>query len=563
MGMSIEELEQNGSKAEIFLQPLEKIHLYSDLIVEFEPNGDIKYVYIFSAIALFILILAIVNFMNLSTARSADRAKEVGIRKVMGSYRIYLIRQFLIESILYVLISIIISLALAQLILPSFNQLSGKNLIIPYSDPIFWILIAAGSILIGILSGIYPAIFLSSFKPVSILQGKITRGSKGSFIRSILVIFQFTISIILIIGTIGVYNQLHFIQNKKLGFNKDQVIIIRDAYAMGDQVQSFRNELVKLEDIESGTVSGFLPISNSNRSNTTLWKKGDRSPESSVNMQKWRVDQYYIPTFDMKIVKGRMFSPDIPSDSSAIIINEEAAKLFGFEDPIGQEIETFAFNNNNTIDEKNTVTYKIIGIVENFHFESLREGVGALSMILSQNNGMVSFKYHADQTTRVIEEIRSKWNEIAPGQPFTYSFLDDEFGQMYEAEQRTGEIFTAFAILAILIASLGLFALAAFMTEQRTKEIGIRKVMGATMSNIVYLLSKDFSKLVIIAFAISIPIAWYGINLWLEGFAYKNVPGVAVYILSGFVALAIAGLTVSYQSIKAASNNPAQSLRDE
>jgi len=563
MGMTVEELFEKGTKAELFLQPLEKIHLYSDLVVEFEPNGDIKYVYIFSAIALFILILAIVNFMNLSTARSADRAKEVGIRKVMGSYRIYLIRQFLVESILFTFISILLAIFFAQTILPYFNDLSGKNLQIPYNVPTFWLAILSGTFLIGILAGIYPALFLSSFKPIIILQGKLASGAKGSFIRSVLVVFQFTISIILIIGTIGVYNQLNYIQNKKLGFEKDQVIILRDSFVLGDQIESFKNEIVSLEHIEMGTISGFLPVSNSNRNNTSLWKKGDRSPESTVNMQKWSVDYDYIPTLNMNMVLGRAFSKEFPSDSNAIILNEQAARLFGYEDPIGQEIQTFAFSSNNSIDESKIQTFRIIGVVENFHFESLKENIGALCMVLSESNGLISFKYDASYTSNVINELQAKWKTMVPGQPFQYTFLDDEFGNMYESEQKTGKIFSTFALLAILIASLGLFALAAFMTEQRTKEIGVRKVMGATMGNIIFLLSKDFSKLVIIAFIISIPIAWYGIRIWLQGFAYKDIPGIPIYLGAGITALIIAWLTVSYQSIKAASTNPAKSLRDE
>ena len=563
MGKTFEELVNEGARAEMYLQPLLDIHLKSDLVVEFEPNGDIKYVYIFSAIAMFILILAIVNFMNLATARSADRAKEVGIRKVLGSLRRHLIRQFLTESIMITFLSILIALALASILLPYFNELALKSISFPWGEPLFWIPVLLLAILIGILAGIYPAFFLSAFKPTTILHGKISKGSGSSIVRSILVVFQFAVSIMLLIGTAAVYNQLNYIQHKKLGFNKDQVIIIDDAYVLDNQINSFRNELVKDPMIQSGTISGFLPVSNSSRSNNTFWTKAEMTMENSVNMQMWIVDEDYLNTMGMEIVKGRFFSQDFPSDSTGMVLNERAAKLFGFEDPIGQEIQTFSFQPDNSLNEQELETYHVIGTVRDFHFESLRENIGALCMLLGPSTSKVSFKFNAEQTTQVINTIEQKWKEMVVGQPFQYSFLDQDFGNMYAAEKKIGQIFTSFALLAVIIASLGLFALAAFMAEQRTKEIGVRKVMGASMGNIIFLLSKDFSKLVLIAFIISIPVAWYGIRIWLQGFAYKDIPGVFVYLGAGLIALVIAWLTVSYQSFRAASTNPARSLRDE
>jgi len=563
MGKTYEELENEGAKAELFLQPLLDIHLNSDLIVEFEPNGDIKYVYIFSAIALFILILAMVNFMNLSTARSADRSKEVGIRKVLGSLRIYLIRQFLTESILITTISIIVAVLLAILFLPYFNNLAQKSISFPFSNPVFWISLILYAVLIGFLAGIYPAFFLSSFKPVSILKGKRSRGAKSSLVRSILVIFQFAISIMLLIGTAAVYNQLNFIQNKKLGFNKEQVIIIDDAYVLDNQINSFKEEILSDPRMRSGTISGYLPVSNSSRSNTTFWTKGERTMENSVNMQKWIVDHDYLETMGMEMIEGRFFSSEFPSDSNAVVLNERAAGLFGFEEPVGQEIQTFRFQPDNSIDEQELETYHVIGVVRNFHFESLRENIGSLCMNLGQSTSKISFKFNASSTAAVIDLIEKKWKDLAVGQPLQYSFLDQDFGKMYAAEKRIGLVFTSFAILAVIIAGMGLFALAAFMAEQRTKEIGVRKVMGASMGSIVFLLSRDFSKLVILAFFVSIPLAWYGIRVWLQGFAYKDVPGLYVYLAAGLAALFIALITVSYQSIRAASTNPANSLRDE
>jgi putative ABC transport system permease protein len=563
LGKSIEELEKQGTKVEQFLQPLYSIHLHSNVQVEFEANGDIKYVYIFSAVALFILILAVVNFTNLATARSAERAKEVGIRKVMGSFRSYLIRQFLMEAVIISLIAVLFAVVLANLVNPAFNLLAGKSTELPNISPVFWLTIISGGIIIGLIAGAYPAFFLSSYKPISVLSGKITRGSKGGLIRSILVIFQFTISIILITGTIAVYNQLNFIQHKKLGFNKDQVIIVDDAYVLGNQAESFRNEVLRDPDFISGSSSGFLPVSNSDRNNTTFWKKGERTSENSVNMQAWNIDFDYIKTFGMKIVDGRDFSRDFPGDSGAIILNQRAAKLYGFENPIGQEIQTFGETTDNSINIKNIKTYKVIGVVENFNFETLHESIGSLCMRLIPNSDKISFRYNTEKTDKVINILESRWKDFATGQPFQYSFLDEDFGNMYTAEKRTGRIFTSFAILAIIIASLGLFALAAFTAEQRTKEIGVRKVMGATIGNIVVLLSSHFSKLILIAFLIALPVAWYGLHLWLQSFAYKEVPGIMVYLSAGIISMLIAWATVGYQSFKAATANPSQALRNE
>ncbi|MBS0000493.1 MAG: ABC transporter permease [Cyclobacteriaceae bacterium] len=563
MGKTYEQLMSEGVKAEMYLQALPDIHLKSDIDEEFEANGDIRYVYLFTAIALFILILAIVNFMNLATARSADRAREVGIRKVLGSLRSYIVRQFLTESVLVTAISILLAIVLTSTILPYFNRLAGKSIVMPFWDPVFWGFILVSGLLVGFLAGIYPAFFLSSFKPVTILQGKLSKGSRSSLLRSVLVVFQFSISIILIIGTAAVYNQLNFIQNKKLGFNKDQVIILEDTYVLGNQINAFRDELVRDPRILSGTVSSFLPVTNSARSNTTFWKEADKTLENSVNMQRWNVDHDYMKTMGLELVIGRFFSHEFPSDSGAVVLNERAAKQFGFDDPVGEEIYTFKFHPDNSVKEDEYERFRIVGVVKDFHFESIRENIGALSMMLSPSTGRISFKFDASEVSQVINLIQTQWKNMAPGEPLNYTFLDEDFGRMYQAEKKTGQLFSVFAVLAVIIASLGLFALAAFMAEQRTKEIGVRKVMGATMGNIMFLLSKDFGKLVIIAFLISVPVAWYGIRAWLQGFAYKDIPGVILYMGAGLVALVLAWLTVSYQSYRAASANPAQSLRDE
>jgi putative ABC transport system permease protein len=447
--------------------------------------------------------------------------------------------------------------------MPLFNSLSGKSMALPLGNFFFWLAVIFLGVFIGVLAGFYPSLILSSFQPVTMLSGKIAAGSKSGMIRSVLVIFQFTISIILILGTITVYKQMNFISNFKLGYNKDQVVMVDAGSISINQARSYRDEVLKDPAVESATISGYLPVSNTNRSNTTFWKKGDHSPNASVNMQTWPVDHDYIKTLGMKIVAGRDFSKDFPSDSTGIILNERAAKLFGFKDPVGEEVEVFDGPVENILDESKIKTYKIIGIVRDFNWESLHENIGSLSMYLGESNDKISFRFNPKETQKALKIMETKWGEINPDYPFDYTFLDESFAQMYKAESRTGKIVTSFAALAILIACLGLFALAAFITEQRSKEIGIRKVMGATEGKIVFLFSKEFTVLVLIAFVISLPVAIYGINLWLRGFVYKQQPGVLLFAAVGAGVMLISWLTVAFQSFRAASANPIESLRSE
>lgn len=565
-GATLDAMLADGGKMEYMVQPLADIHLKSDLMGEFEPNFNITYVYLFVAIALFILVIACINFMNLSTARSSNRAKEVGIRKVMGSVRSHLIRQFLMESILLSFISFMIAIPIVALLLPIFNDLAGRALVMPFSQWTFYGILMIGAIVTGIMAGIYPSFFLSGFKPVSILKGKMAMGMKSGMIRSSLVVFQFAISIILIIATVAVFNQLNYIQNKKIGFNKDQVITVNDVYALGDQAESFKSAVLSNSMMEGGTISGYLPVSGTYRSDTPWWAQGKdpKQTENMVSLQNWRVDFDYVKTLGMEIVAGRDFSMDFPSDSSAVILNETALANFNFEgDPIGQKIYTMA-GNNETMNLNDLESKTVIGVVKNFHFESLKENIGAVMIFLNDGpEGIASFRFNSANTDEVINFVEAKWNEIAPGQPFTYSFLDDRFGNMYAAETRLGKVFGIFAGFAILIACLGLFALTAFTAEQRTKEIGIRKVLGSSIGSIIVLLSKEFAKLVVIAFLIASPIAWWAMKKWLEDYQFKQDLGWEVFIGAGVFAILIALLTTSYQSIRAATTNPVKSLRNE
>lgn len=564
-GSSLATIESQGGKLVFDLQPLTDIHLKSDLQGEFEPNFNITYVYLFIAIALFILIIACINFMNLSTARSANRAKEVGIRKVLGSLRYHLIRQFLMESILLSSISFMIAIPLVSLLLPFFNDLAGRALVLPFSQLNFYLILLAGAIFTGLLAGIYPSFFLSGFKPVSILKGKVSLGMKSGIIRSSLVVFQFAISLVLIIATIVVYKQLDFIQTEKIGFNKDQIITIDDVYVLDNKAETFKKEVLANSMIVSGTISGYLPVANTWRNDTQWWSEG-KDPlqtENLVSLQNWQVDYDYISTLEMNILSGRDFSTQFPSDSNAVILNEAAAAKFNFEgDPVGNKIMTIANFDGANFEQLEEKT--VVGIVENFNFESLKKNIGPVMIFIAdQPRGIASFRFQSADTEAVVALLESKWNELAPGQPFTYSFLDERFGSMYASEMRLGKVFGIFAGFAILIACLGLFALTAFTAEQRTKEIGIRKVLGSSVSSIVFLLSKELTKLVLIAFIIASPVAWWAMNKWLENYQFKVNLGWQIFLVAGIFVSAIAIMTISYQSIKAALSNPVDSLKSE
>jgi putative ABC transport system permease protein len=564
---TMEKFRAEGNMYDMYLRPLKDIHLYSDVRGEFEPNGNITYVYLFSIIAAFVLIIACINFMNLATARSGSRAKEVGVRKVMGSLRSHLMRQFLTESVLITLAAVVLSVVLAALFLPVFNHLSSKALALPVWNPLFYAILLAVSVMVGVMAGVYPAFFLSAFKPVNVLKGRGQAVSRSGFIRSTLVVFQFVISVFLIIGALTVNQQMDYIQTKKLGFEKDQVIIVHDGYALRpNNVQAFKTECLKSSALESGTISGYIPVEAdySWRSHAPFWREGTdpRATENLVTLEEWHGDYDYVRTFKLNVVKGRDFSTQFVSDSSGIIVNQQAAHMLGLgEDPVGKRILTFS--NLSDIDVDHSRIYTVVGIVEDFHFSSMKQTIKPLALTLGTTDGSVSFRFKPNRTTEAIQAIETVWNKLAMGQPFQYSFLDEDFEKTFRAEQRLGRIFVIFAGLAIFIACLGLFALSAFTAEQRTKEIGIRKVMGASVSSIVLLLSRDFGKLVLIAFVISAPLAWYAADWWLQSYTYKTEIGVAIFLVAGAVAFLIALLTMSYQSIRAAATNPVDSLRTE
>lgn len=557
---SMADLEKSGSFLHYSMLPLTDIHLHSDFSYELTPSGNIQYVYIFSAVALFILILACINFMNLSTARSAKRAKEVGVRKVLGTERKTLIAQFLVESTLTAFISLVIAVGLASLVIPLFNNLASKSLsvndllgahILPY--------LVLLPLVVGLLAGSYPALFLSGFKPITVLKGNVNTGFKKSNLRNALVVFQFATSIILIIATIVVYNQLQYIQNSKLGFNKDQVLIINGTNALNKNAEVFKNEVLALPGVVNGTLSSFLPVTNSSRSDNTYSKEAVMNSNNSIDMQTWQVDYDYLGTMGMELASGRNFSKDYGTDSSAILITETTAKLLGYTNAVGKYIYLPSGNGAGTA----STPLKIIGVVKDFHFESLHKKLGPLCMVLGNQASLASFKIKAAVAKNLIPKIESKWKALAPEMPFSYRFMSESFDEMYRSEQRAGTIAIVFSGLAILIACLGLFGLVTYMAEQRKKEIGIRKVLGASVSNVIAMISKDFLILVFIASVVAFPIAWWAMHKWLHNFEYRINISIWVFIIAAIVALLIALLTLSFQAIKAALANPVKSLRTE
>jgi len=558
-GAPFEEVEKSGSFIKYHYQALTDIHLTSDLVGELRPNGNIQYVWTFSLVALFILLIACVNFMNLSTARSSVRAKEIGLRKVLGSLRGNLVQQFLVESILMAGMAFVIGLLFTFIALPYFNDLANKQLSLPFGNIIFWITLIVGVLLIGLLAGSYPAFYLSSFQPIKTLKGNFLDKGGNLNLRNSLVVFQFLIAVLLIIGTLVINQQIHFIQNKKMGFERNQVLILDNAETLGDRAFTLKKELLSHSKISQVSVSGYLPVP-SNRSESPLCKTQEMREDNCVSIQMWDVDEAYIPTFGMEIIAGRNFSPDMPTDSNAVVINETAAKLYGFENPIGQKI--FGGQNFTPQSDEPLETQTIIGVVKDFHFESLRQNISALSMWLNPRSGNLSLKINTEEIPTLLADIEKTWKKVAPELPFSYRFLDESFDQVYRTETRISNLFSIFSGLSIFIACLGLFGLAAFTTERRFKEIAIRKVLGASAVNLVGLLSKDFLKLVIFSLIISIPIAWYLMNQWLSDFAYRIDFQWSKVLLAGVIAILIAFITVSLHTVKAARVNPSENLKE-
>jgi len=557
------DFEKKGQRAQFQLQNLTDIHLYSAKQSELEANGNIRYVWIFGAIAFFILLIACINFMNLSTARSAGRAREVGVRKVLGSTRAALAGQFLIESVALSALSTGLAVGLAALAMPAFRALSGRALSMPWDSPFFWASLLGGAVVVGLLAGSYPAFYLSAFQSAQVLKGKmgVNPAIKGLSFRNGLVVFQFAISTTLIISTLLVYSQLKFMQSKSLGFDKHQVLVVENAEALGERATAFKAEMLKNLRIESATISSYLPLPDSYRENYIVSPQRTTSGADKV-LQRWKVDTDYIRTLGMTITRGRDFDPARVTDSSAIIINETAASELGFSDPLGQKLYT---SRTKAVDSKpeDFDELTIIGVVRDFHFKSLHDPIGGLFLQCRPEKGAINLRIKGADAAPVIAALEQQWTQFHPNQPLIYGFMDETLDRLYAAEQRIGKIALIFAFLSAFVSCLGLFGLASYTTEQRTKEIGIRKVLGASVAAITGLLTKDFLKLVVVAIVIASPVAWWAMTKWLADFAYRMEMQWWMFAAAGLVAMLIAFLTVGFQSVKAALANPVDSLHSE
>jgi putative ABC transport system permease protein len=555
MGLSLDQFRTKGNRLGFILQPLTAIHLHPTATNELEPAGNATYVYVFGAIAIFMLVIASMNFINLSTASASKRAKEVGVRKVIGSERSQLIKQFLIESSLLVVISLIVSVALIILSLPVFNTISGKELVFVPSVKIIAELVALG-VIVSVAAGLYPAFVLSSFKPIAVLKGNLSGNNRSFGLRSAMVVIQFFISVSLIVGTMVVYLQMRFIQTTELGYNKEQVLTIPNSYVLGKNEKLFKDMMVRDPRIVSGTLSYYKPAGPSNNSNALVFVQGhDNTP---LRAEGYHVDEQYIPTLGMRMNTGRNFSENMGTDSLAMILNEAAVKALGLnlKDAVGKNVIEV-----NSSKGKN-IPYHVIGVVKDFNFQSLHESIAPLIMTLEPEGGVI-FKVRTADIAGLLESMKKQWNSFNTDEPFTYSFLDDLYNKTYYAEQKTSTILDIFAMLTVIVACLGLFGLVTYTAERRVKEIGIRKVLGASMAQITGMLSADFLKLVFLSCLIAFPVSWWATNKWLESFAYRMTMHWWVFALAGLIALMIALITLSFQAIKAALANPVKSLRTD
>ena len=544
------------------LQPLTKIHLYSDQQIDLPGRGNIQYVTIFFVVALFILAVACINFMNLATARSARRAKEVGLRKVSGAGRGQLIAQFLGESLLISLLAFMVAMGMVWALLPVFNQLSGKGLTIGLFDGKLLAGLLGIALAAGLISGIYPALYLSGFKPAAVLKGKLRAMGGNLVFRNALVVTQFTVSIVLLVGTVVVYDQLSFIRNRNMGFDKRNLVYIPLNGDLRNKQLALETELKQQPLTRDYTIVSDLPTNLTSGTGDLSWEGKD--PKSQVLFISMDVEEHFLDVFQVQLAEGRFFSPGFQADSNNYVVNEKAARIMGMSQTgtsaslagspasaIGKPLSFMGVGSH------------IIGVVKDFNFKPVQLAIEPMVLRLNKWNGKLVVRTQPGNTAATIGELEKITGRLNPAYPFDYNFLDQELANLYQGEQRMGRLFNIFAILAIFISCLGLYGLSAFIAEQRTREIGVRKVLGASVFTIVYLLSANFTRLILIAIAIAIPISWWAVNSWLKSFAFRTDPGWAVFLGAPFASLLLAWLTVSYESIRSATANPAKSLRAE
>jgi putative ABC transport system permease protein len=559
LGMDLNAFKASGNEYGLYLQPLSDVHLNPDIGSEFKPANDRKYIYIFSAVALLILVVAGINYMNLSTARSTKRSREVGLRKVVGSTKSQLINQFILESILLAVISLILAIIIVEMVLPVFNNMLQTNLEIGYFSK--WYVIPGIlllAVLVGVFSGSYPAWFLSSFVPVKVLYGKLKLGTSNIRIRSVLVVIQFSISIFLIMSSFVIFRQIHYMVNKDLGFDKEQLLVIRRTDALHKQIVTFKNEIKKIPTVINCANSTCIPGYPNNNNGFQI--EGRPAENTYLMWVNW-VDYDYLSTYNIKLTDGRTFDRSFPTDTSMMILNQEAVRRFGLKDPYN----TRFIQPGRTREERSY--FNVVGIVKDFHNQSLRQAIEPHVFMLKPEKwdwtGYITIRLQKENMKQSIAQIRKVWDSFTNEDPFQYFFLDQEFENFYKEERRTAKIAVAFSILAIFIASLGLFGLTSFATEQRAREISLRKVLGSSIKGIILLFTREFSFLVLIATIPAGIFSYYVMNKWLQNFVYHITPGYWPFFASIVIVLLIAFITVSYRTYKAALTNPADILKYE
>ncbi len=560
LGKSWADYKKEGNGYRYFLQPLTSIHLDpTHLEYQMKSHGNITSVYIMISVAILILVIACINFMNLSTARSSERAKEVGVRKVMGSFRQQLIVQFLTESFILSALGVMIGVAIVAFALPYFNNLTQNPLSLPMDAPSIAIMLLVAAC-VGLLAGIYPSFVLSSFNPIVVMKGAFTGSAKGKWIRNGLVVFQFWISIVLMIGTLVIQQQMKFMEEKSLGFDKEHVLAIEKVFNVDNHAKTLIEEIRQMPEVVASAGTWALPGSEGDFAGIQFRPEGSSEILTTKTMV---VADGLGETLGLELKEGRWYS-DQTNDSLSIMVNESTVKVMGLENPIGRKLIQLQEREEGNV----TVTFTITGIIKDFNFISLRDNVTPLVIQSNESygggTGYIAVRIKPGQTASAITALEQKWKKIAPEQPFKFSFLDERINQQYKAEQQTGKLFGVFSSLAIFVSCIGLFALSAYITSLRTKEIGVRKVLGASVSSVVVLLAKDITRIVAIAFILAVPAAWYIMeNWWLQNFAYRIGVSVWMIVASGAAAIITAWITVSYQSIKAAVANPVKSLRSE
>ncbi len=538
--------ERPESNVELWLWPMTKMHLYN-----YSGGGMIATIYMFILIASVILIMACINFMNLATARSAKRSKEIGLRKVMGANRKHLVNQFIGESIFTSFLSLFVAILLVYLILPSFNVFTEKELVFDFADPVIIGGLIALTLITGMIAGSYPALYLSSFRPIIVLKGFASKGKSGAMFRKVLVVFQFTLSIVLIIGTIIIFKQLSFIQDRDIGLQNDNVIYIRMRGEVNEKFEVLKPMLLTNPNIEYISRTSSLPFMIGSTTGSIGWD--GKAEEEHIQLSFSSVDYDFEKTMGMKMAEGRYFSEEFGTDSSAVVINENAAKVMGFENPVGSWLSWGEGSR-----------FTIIGVVKDYNFRPMSEEISPLVIFEAPEYcQFILIKLNNSDVKAAIASIEEKWDELFPNYPFTYTFMEDRYREMYEREEKSGELFKYFAFLAIFISSLGLFGLTSFLAEQKTREIGIRKVLGSSVSGIVRIMSKEFIMLIIIANIIAWPLSWYLGRQLLDDYAYRTEMSWWVFLGATLISFAIALLTISYQSIKAARSKPIDALKYE